>query len=145
MPSVKIDLPETWVFSIDLPVRITDLNYGNHLGNDSFLSLFQEARVRWLNQFGWTELIGDGLGLIMVDVAVRFKAEAHFGDTLRIRLAPIEWTKRGFDLIYLAENAATGTEVARARSGFLFFDYTNKKLAVAPAGFQDKVSAPPAN
>lgn len=139
MPSVKIDLPEKWVFSIDIPVRITDINYGNHLGNDSFLSLFQEARVRWLNQFGWTELISENAGLIMVDVAVRFKSEAHFGDVLRIKIAPVEWTKRGFDLVYLAENSATGSEVARARSGFLFFDYASRKIAAVPEGFREKV------
>ena len=140
MARVKIDLPESFVFTIELPVRITDINYGNHMGNDAFLALFQEARVRWLNQFGWTELIDDNIGLIMLDVAVRFKSEAHFGDTLRISLTPVDWTKRGFDLIYLAENKDTGAEVARAQSGFMFFDYTKKSLARMPEGFKEKVS-----
>jgi len=140
MARVKIELPEQFVFTIDLPVRITDINYGNHMGNDAFLSLYQEARVRWLNQFGWTELITESLGLIMLDVAVKFKAEAHFGDVLRISLTPVEWTKRGFDLVYLAENAETGKEVSRAQSGFMFFDYSAKKLALVPEGFQERVS-----
>ena len=70
MTRVKIDLPQTWLFSVDLPVRITDINYGNHLGNDALVGLLQEARVRWLNQFGWTELIEGAIGLIQIEVTV---------------------------------------------------------------------------
>ena len=141
MPRVKIELPAHWLFSHDLPVRITDINYGQHLGNDSFLSLIQEARVRWLHQFGWTELkISGTTGLIMVDLAVRFKAEAVFGDTLRIQIGAADWTDLGFDLVYLATNAATGKEVARAQTGMMFFDYATRRLANTPADFRATVA-----
>lgn len=137
-----IALPPTWTFKIDLPVRITDINYGQHLGNDSFLSLLQEARVRWLQRDGWTELTIDGTtGLILVELEVRFKAEAVFGDVLRIELTPREWTSVGFDLVYLATNVATGEEVARARTGMVFFDYAARKLARVPAAVREKMEA----
>ena len=55
MTRIKIELPETYLFSTEIPVRITDLNYGNHLGNDAILSLLHEARVRFLAYYGWTE------------------------------------------------------------------------------------------
>jgi acyl-CoA thioesterase FadM len=139
MSRVKIPLPETWSFSIDLPVRITDINYGRHLGNDSFVGMLHEARVRWLQQFGWTELITETVGLIMVDVAVRFKAEATFGDTLRIRMAVRDWSIFGFGLVYLATKAENGDEVARAQSGMAFFDYQARRLAGVPEGFREKV------
>lgn len=142
MARVKIELPAAWAFSIDIPVRITDINYGNHLGNDSFLSILHEARMRWIHQWGWTELNIEKTGLIMVDIAVRFKAEAHFGDVLRVQLAPVEWTNLGFDLVYLATNAATGAEVARAQSGMIFFDYTTRRLTSMPAVFKEKAGAP---
>jgi len=141
MPRVNIDLPAQWSFSTDIPVRISDINYGNHVGNDAFLGIFHEARMRWLKQFGWTELVFDPVGLIMIDVAVRFKSEAHYGDVLTVSLAPQDWTKLGFDLVYLAVNAATGTEVARAQSGFVFFNYSKKKIAALPPEFQEKVTA----
>lgn len=139
MTRVKIDLPETWMFSVDLPVRITDINYGNHLGNDALVGLLQEARVRWLNQFGWTELIEGAVGLIQVDLAVRFKSEAKFGDMLTICLQLENGSSRGFDLIYLVTQSATEEAVAHARSGFLFFDYDAGKRTRAPAVFQEKV------
>ena len=135
-----IALPSSWTFQIDLPVRITDFNYGHLLGNDSFLSLLQEARVRWLHREGWTELKIDGsTGLILVELEVRFKAEAVFGDVLRIELAPTEWSSVGFDLLYRATNAATGDEIARARTGMGFFDYAARKLARVPAGVREKM------
>ena len=33
MGRVKLELPETFSFSTELTVRVTDLNYGGHLGN----------------------------------------------------------------------------------------------------------------
>jgi len=138
MTRVKIDVPDHWSFSTEIPVRITDINYGNHMGNDAFLGILHEARLRWLKQFGWTELVFPPVGLIMIDIAVRFKTEAHHGDVLTISLTPVDWTKLGFDLVYLAINSATGTEVARAQTGFVFFDYDKKKLAALPETFREK-------
>ncbi len=50
MARVQIDFPEHFCFTTDIDVRITDLNYGGHLGNDKFLSIAHEARVRFLKQ-----------------------------------------------------------------------------------------------
>ena len=55
MPRVEIDLPESWRFSTELPIRVADLNYGNHLGNDRVLSRAQEVRVQWLQGHGLGE------------------------------------------------------------------------------------------
>ena len=46
MARVEIELPEQFPFATEIPIRISDINYGNHLGNDAVLSLAQEARVR---------------------------------------------------------------------------------------------------
>ena len=35
-----------------LEVRISDINYGNHMGNDRALSFFQDARISFLKQLG---------------------------------------------------------------------------------------------
>ena len=130
---------DQYCYKTSLTVRITDINYGNHLGNDSFLSILHEARMRWIHQHGWTELNIEKTGLIMVDMAVRFKSEAVFGDTLRVHLTPVDWTQLGFDLVYLATNATTGAEVARAQSGMIFFDYTTRRLTSMPPVFREKM------
>ncbi len=141
MARQKIELPNEWLFATELPIRITDLNYGRHVGNDMMLALLQEARVRWLRALGYeSELLAEPVGLILVDLAVRFKAELSYGDTARIRLAVSEWTRRGFELVYAVAKAADESEAARATTGFVFFDYAARKLADAPPEFRERAA-----
>lgn len=142
MARVKIDLPGRWLFRAEIPVRITDLNYGRHVGNDTMLALLQEARVQWLNAMGYpSELLEDPVGLILVDLAVRFKTELGYGERLCVQLAVTEWTRAGFEVTYLATRARDGAEVARAVTGFVFFDYSTRRLASPPASFRERVEA----
>ena len=73
MTRVKIDFPEKIIGSVTIPVRITDINYGNHVGNDSFVSIIHEARVQWLSQYGFSELNIAGTSLIMSDLVIEFR------------------------------------------------------------------------
>ncbi|NNG26771.1 MAG: thioesterase, partial [Ignavibacteriaceae bacterium] len=56
MARIKIDPPEKFMFNTEITIRVTDLNYGAHLGNDSVLSICHEARMRFLKHFGYSEL-----------------------------------------------------------------------------------------
>ena len=82
MSRIKIDLPSAFKFSTKIKVRITDLNYGNHVGNDTVLSLFHEARVQYLESIGFKELEFAGFGLIMSDAALVFLNEIFYGEEL---------------------------------------------------------------
>lgn len=135
MPRIKIPLPAEFVFSTDIPVRITDVNYGGHLGNDSVLAIIHEARLRCLKNFGFSELDVDGVGLIMADAAIAFKSEAFHGDTLTVKVAADDFSRRGCDLIY-AITAQDGREVARAKTGMVFFDYETRKTQSVPEAFK---------
>lgn len=57
---IRISLPETFPFQTEIPIRVTDLNYGNHLGNDSVLTLIHEARVCFLTHHKWSEFDIEG-------------------------------------------------------------------------------------
>ena len=46
MARIKLEMPEQFMGSFQVPVRITDINYGNHLGNDAFVSILHEARMQ---------------------------------------------------------------------------------------------------
>ena len=65
MPRLKIDIPDNFAFETQIPIRITDLNYGGHLGNDKYLTLIHEARVQFLEHYGFSEMDVDGVGIIM--------------------------------------------------------------------------------
>ncbi|HZG99825.1 MAG TPA: acyl-CoA thioesterase, partial [Flavisolibacter sp.] len=83
MSRIRIHLPEQFRFTAQIPIRITDLNYGNHVGNDAILAIIHEARMQFLKSLGYTELQFAGVGMIMSDVGIEFKAEAFYGDVIK--------------------------------------------------------------
>ena len=141
MARVKLELPDHFAFAVELPVRITDINYGQHLGNDALLALLHEARVRWLHHLGWSERDVGGCGLIMVDAMLVYKAQAAYGDVLVIELAAQDFTPLGCDFVYRVTNQATGAEVARAKTGVVGFDYARGKPVRCPAPFGAALAA----
>jgi 4-hydroxybenzoyl-CoA thioesterase len=136
MARVEVDLPERFPFVTEIPIRISDINYGNHLGNDAVLSLAQEARVRWLASHGWGELDIAGLGIVVADAAVVYRAEGTYGMVLRVELAWSDVRSRGCDLLYRLTDIASGREIARAKTGIIFFDYAARKVAHLPEPFR---------
>lgn len=134
MNRIKIDLPPDFRFSTTLTIRVTDLNYGGHVGNDTFLSLIQEARQQFLRSHGYEELSIAGFGLIMADVAVEFKKELSYGETVKISVAADGFDKLGFDLFYLLE-VIDGEQTwlaGKAKTGMICFDYTQKRKVALP-------------
>ncbi|PKV66991.1 acyl-CoA thioesterase [Pontibacter ramchanderi] len=131
MPRIKVAIPDHVSFETAIPVRITDLNYGAHLGNDALLSILHEARLQLLKHFGYTELDLGGASLIMADVAIEYKGEGFYGDVLTLKLAFDDVHKYGFDITYHVLNQ-NGKEVARAKTGMLCFNYQQRKLMALP-------------
>lgn len=140
MGRIKLDLPETFPYSTELTVRITDLNYGGHLGNADTLVLLHEARVRFLKSFGYSEIDVEGFGTIMVDAAIQFKAQAFAGDVLVAEVAAGDFSRLGCDIFYRLTNKETGAVVAVAKTGVSVFDYENQKRVSPPASFVKKLS-----
>jgi acyl-CoA thioester hydrolase len=143
MPRVKIDLPEIFSFSTPFAVRITDLNYGSHVGNDSVLSFLHEARVRYLNSLGYSELRMEGVSLIMADAALVFKNEIYYGDELIISVQTVEFSRAGFDLVYKIEKKSGDKLqiVATAKTALVCYDYEKKKVTALPEPAKIKLSA----
>ncbi len=136
MARIRLELPEKFVFSTEIPVRISDINYGGHLGNDAVLALAHEARLRFLVAAGFSEMNIGGRGLILSDAAVVYKSEAFYGDLLRIEIALDDPNRYGCDLLYRLTQAEGGREVARAKTGIVFMDYEKRKVARMPDMFR---------
>lgn len=143
MARLKIDLPDTLPFTTDLDVRITDINYGQHLANHALLGLLHETRLRFLRHHGFTEKESGGAGIIMVDTALVFKGEIFHGTTLRIEVGVTEPHKLGCDFVYRVVHQETGREVARAKTGIVFFDYAARKMSPMPEAFRDRLFPTP--
>lgn len=136
MSRIKIEMPKTYLYSTLLPVRIGDINYGGHLGNDSMLSMVHESRLRFLKNYGYTELDVEGFGLIMTDTAVVYKAEAFHGDLIQVEVTIGEFNRYGCDFFFSLSNKDTAVEVAHAKTGVVFFDYEVRKIVSMPAAFK---------
>jgi YbgC/YbaW family acyl-CoA thioester hydrolase len=134
MARIKLDMPAQFAFSCQISVRITDINYGGHVGNDVFLSLMHEARVQYLQSLGMSELNLAGAGLIMTDVALEYKAELFYGDVVTVQVKAADFTAISFDLLYKAETLRHDKNilVAIAKTGMLCFDYEKRKPVSIP-------------
>ena len=139
MGRIKLEMPSAYAFRTELTVRITDINYGGHLGNDSVLGLMHEARVRFLNSFGYSELNIEGFGTIMLDSVVIYKAQAFAGDVLQIEVAAGDFSRIGCDIFYRITNKLSGAEVVLAKTGIAVFDYAGQKRVSPPAAFVQKL------
>jgi acyl-CoA thioesterase FadM len=143
MERIKVSLPDSFSFSTRIDIRITDLNYGGHVGNDSFLSLVHEARQQFLKRFGYSELSIEGAALIMADSAIEYKRELSYGDVIKISVAAGAFDRLGFDLYYLLEVSSEGIwlTAGKVKTGMLCFDYTTRKKVPVPAKAIEKMNA----
>lgn len=134
MARLKIELPQKILASVLIPVRITDINYGNHVGNNSIVEIIHEARVQFLKQYGFTELNIAGAALIMSELLVEFKMESFYNDVLEIKIFSGEITRVSFELFY--EISVKRNEqkiiIAHAKTGMVCYNYEIKKVSALP-------------
>lgn len=142
MSRVKLELPGTLPFAAELEVRIGDVNYGRHLGNDAVLGLLHEARLRFLKSHGFTEENAGGSAMIMLDAVIVYAAQAFHGDVLRAEVGAGEFGACGCAFYYRLTRVADGREIARAKTGLAFFDYAANRIARMPAEFKARLARP---
>jgi acyl-CoA thioesterase FadM len=136
MARVQFNVQGREVYKTTIRVRVDDVNYGGHLGNDSVLTLCHEARIRFLNEIGHSEPNLYGKGIIMTDAMVLYKAEGNWGDNLDITVYLDDVGKYGFDLYYAL--TGQGKEIARVKTGIAFFDYDRRKITACPEEFSQQ-------
>jgi acyl-CoA thioesterase FadM len=143
MARIKLVFPENIIHTLTIPVRITDINYGNHLGNDALVSILHEARVHWLNSLNYTEFNIEGKSIIMNELVVNYLKEMFYGDVIIIDLSIGDVTALGFELYYRMSVNKNGENLisAIAKTGLIFFDYAAKKTSSIPDVFIEKIKA----
>lgn len=137
MSRLKIELPKRLFTSVSIPVRITDINYGNHVGNNSIVEIIHEARAQWLEKKGFTEVNVLGTSLIMSELLVEFKNQSYYKDVLEIKIFCGEITRVSFELFYeISVKRNEKIIIARAKTGMVCFDYSIKKVTSIPDEFR---------
>jgi acyl-CoA thioesterase FadM len=139
MARLQLDFPDDqYCYTTLLTVRVTDINAGNHLGNDSMISMISEARACFLFEYGVAETEADGTGIIVTDLATMYRAEAHARDQLLFEVGVMDFNKYGGDIIFRITRPKDKTLVAMAKQGFVFFNYKTSQVVGMPEEFQAK-------
>jgi acyl-CoA thioester hydrolase len=133
MMKIVIEYPEKTVFTCQTHVRITDLGPSGHVGFDSFVAIINDASAQFFEQPEIRKKAGR-IGRIYADLAISYKTESFFGDTLRIDMAIGETSDKGFDMMFRILSAHTGKIAALAKIGVLFFDYETHQVTSIPEG-----------
>ena len=132
-----MEFPEDqFYFTTQLTVRITDINSGKHLANDSMISMISEARARFLYQFGIEEVSVNDVGIIVTDLATTYRREAFARETLVFEVGLMDLNKYGGDIIFRITKAESGELVALAKSGFVFYNFLAAKVTPMPEDFR---------
>jgi acyl-CoA thioesterase FadM len=143
MPRIKLQEQKSYPVSITLDVRVSDLNYGAHLGYDSLLALAHQARVEIFSKMGVTEIdLGDKkTGIVVSDVAVQYRGEAFVMDSLLFETAPIEIGLASFRMAHRVSNLTTKRPTALIEIGFAAFDYNTRRSGRLPEEFRSKLES----
>jgi YbgC/YbaW family acyl-CoA thioester hydrolase len=137
MARIKLQIPENISFSTHIAVRVSDLNYGNHMANHVYLEMMQEARMQFLAQYGYSEKNLAGVSLIMGDTAIVYKQECFYGDVLQIEVCATDFGVRSFDLLYRFTKQ-DGSLVCESKTSMVCFDYEARKTVAVPQEFMVK-------
>jgi acyl-CoA thioester hydrolase len=142
MARVKLEFPEPGIFSTELEVRSDSINYGGHVGNDKYLTLAQEARIRLFRALGYKNEadMENNTGVILSDAAINYRSQLYLGNQLRIEISIVDQNKYGFDFYYRITNMDNGKIAAIIKTGVVGFNYDKNKIGGFPEEFFLKVN-----
>ena len=137
MARIQLEFPEPVIYTTDLSIRVDDINYGGHVGNDKFLTLVQEARVRMFRAMGYENeaSIEEGKGIIVTDAALVYKSELFLGDQVRIEISTADEKKFAVDFYYRITNLSNDKVSAIVKTGALSYDYLKRRITAFPEDF----------
>ena len=139
MPRIQIELPDRFPFSTEITLYLSHMNYGGHLDNALLLTVVSEARARFFKSLGYSELDVEGVGIIVSDAALQYRSEAFHGEVMVVSMGAADFGSKGCDLLWCMSEKTSNREVARGKTGIVFFDYATRKIAQVPENFRAKL------
>lgn len=139
MPRVRVSPPSQFLFSMERAVGISDVNFARHLDSVAMVKMLHEARLQFLASMGFTEANIYGLGMVVTDLAVEYRAESFANDTLIIDVGVSGLNRYGLDIGMQVTNSALDTVVCNAKMGIVFFDFDKHQIAQIPGAFKARI------
>lgn len=133
MERVKLDFPaEAVIHRHPLTVRVTDMNYGRHLGHDALVSLLHEARIQAFSALDLPEWDMHGHPSVVADIAVQYQSEARWPDALEIETAVPTPQGKALVIYQRIYQADSQQVVATARINQLLIDLATGRPVEVP-------------
>lgn len=136
MARIQIELPEQLPFATEITLYLSHINYGGHLDNALLLTVVSEARARFFQSLGYSELDVEGVGIVVSDAALQYRSEAFHGEVMLVRMGAADFGSKGCDLPWCMSERSSHREVARGKTGIVFFDYATRKTTQVPEKFR---------
>ena len=134
-------------------VRVGDIYYGYHMGNDKAMLVFHDARLKFLESLGFSEKNIGGPGIIMRDAHVNFRKEVYLHDELTVDVGIENVSNSAFEMVYTVrrikksqQSAVSGQQsddgevVFTGNTGLVAFDYERKRPVRLPEEFLLKIA-----
>lgn len=138
MARINIEQPEHHAFSTDLDIYLTHINHAGHVDNALLLTLVSEARQRFFQSMGYSQSDVEGVGIIVADAAVQYLSEAFHGETVVVEMSALDFNKYGCDLVWRVRERESGRDVAKGKTGIVFFDYATRRITPVPDAFRSR-------
>lgn len=124
------------VFNHRLTVRFRDCDSLGHVNNAVYLTYLEETRFAHWRSLGGELLEESGgargiPGVILVRVEIDYRAQAHNGDALEIRMQVTGFGRSSFTYEYEIVDQS-GRQIATAKSVMVMFDYETQKAVPIP-------------
>lgn len=133
MERIKLDFPaEAVIHRHPMTVRVTDMNYGRHLGHDALVSLLHEARMQAFATLDLLEWDMQGYPSLVADLAVQYQSEARWPDALMVATAVPEPQGKALTIYQRVYQADSQQVVATARINQLLIDLASGRPVEIP-------------
>ncbi len=141
MPRIKLDPLDHYPHIYETTIEVTDLNYGNHMGNDAMIGIIHRARVHFMDHLGFSEKnLGDGkTGILLSDLVVNYKGEGFLFDALIVETGIAELGTKGFRMFHRI-TTQQNRPIALAETGIVAFDLQERKVVRIPESFIHRIS-----
>lgn len=129
----KIKLPHSTPFLCTIPCRISDLNYGKHIGHVQYIDILHEARIQFLQSLGGGEADFEGKHLLVTGLQVSYLEEGFYPDSLEVSVYLGEKTRTRIEFIYCVYSTKQKKSLIHAITECVFIEKNTKKISRLPS------------
>jgi acyl-CoA thioesterase FadM len=122
-------------------IRISDINYGNHLGHDKLISIVHDARCSFFDSIGTSELHinDDQIGLVVHEVNFKYKSQIHFLDKIEVLSYFTEISDYSVKMNSEVKNMKQNKMSAVGYIKLVCYNFKDNKISKFPKEFVEKL------